>query len=176
MSIQAVGWVFEHSRSKGIARLVLLSLANHHNAGTGQCNPGQRRIAHEAGISPSTVSDAIHRLVRLGELEVIDLGLGTRSTEYHLPWLSSVLRDDVPRRPPVLGSRAQEEPVARGSRALPDGQRAASARSGPASARNRGSSARPGPRETRTGTEEPLAPDVAERKFAEARQALGRPR
>ena len=54
VSIQSVAWVLSHSESRGFARLVLISLANSilTTAGHGQCNPGQRTIAEEAGIFP----------------------------------------------------------------------------------------------------------------------------
>lgn len=84
MSIQAVAWVLDHSQSRGIARLVLISLANHHNGGTGQCNPGYRRIAREAGIARGTISNAIARLVELGEIEVEEPGTSHKSARYRL--------------------------------------------------------------------------------------------
>ncbi len=90
MSIQAVAWVLDHSASRGVARLVLISLANHHNGGSGQCNPGQRRIAAEAGIGVGTVPLAIGRLVDLGELEILDAGGSHRSARYRLPFAHEV--------------------------------------------------------------------------------------
>ena len=84
MSIQSVAWVLSHSESRGFARLVLISLANHHNGGTGQCNPGQRTIAEEAGISPGSVGPNIAKLVALGEVEIVDPGTSHRSAEYVL--------------------------------------------------------------------------------------------
>lgn len=87
MSIQAVAWVLDQSRSRGYARLVLIALANHHNAGTGRCDPGQRLIAKEAGISPGSVGAQIRALVALGELEVSDEGGSHRSAKYRLPFM-----------------------------------------------------------------------------------------
>lgn len=84
MSIQAVAWVLESSQSRGLARLVLISLANHHNAGTGQCNPGQRLISQEAGISPGSVPAQIRKLVGLGELVVEQPGTSHRSAQYRI--------------------------------------------------------------------------------------------
>lgn len=84
MSIQAVGWVLDHSQSRGHARLVLISLANHYNAGTGRCDPGQRLLAHEAGISTGSVPTAIRTLVALGEIRVKDPGTSHRAASYEL--------------------------------------------------------------------------------------------
>lgn len=84
MSIQAVAWVLEDSKARGHARLVLISLANHHNKGTAQCNPGHRTIAREAGISTGSVSAQIKKLVELGEIEVLDPGTSHRPAFYRL--------------------------------------------------------------------------------------------
>lgn len=50
MSIQAVGWVLDHSPTKKLERLVLISLANHANE-AGECWPSVERIAAEAGTT-----------------------------------------------------------------------------------------------------------------------------
>lgn len=89
MSIQAVAWVLDHSESKGYARLVLISLANHYNGKTGQCNPGQRAIAREAGISPGSVPPQIRALVELGELEVAEEGGPRKTARYSLPFMGA---------------------------------------------------------------------------------------
>ena len=90
MSIQAMAWVLDNSRSEGVARLVLIALANHYNVNTGQCDPGLRCIAREANCSTGGVQDAVRRLVDLGELIVAQPGKGKATTKYHLPWSSEV--------------------------------------------------------------------------------------
>lgn len=118
MSIQAVAWVLDHSKSRGVARLVLISLANHNNGGTGQCNPGQRRIAQEAGIGVGTVPLAIGRLVELGELEIIDPGGSHRSARYRLPFAHDVSEDG-----PKVRSSPEQVRAAQGERsARPRGE------------------------------------------------------
>lgn len=83
MSIQAVGWVLDHSASRGFDRLVLIALANH--AGDDRmCFPSQRTIASEAKVSKGSVSNAIEALVELGELEIVSIGDHRRSTRYRL--------------------------------------------------------------------------------------------
>lgn len=83
MSIQAVGWVLDHSASRGFDRLVLIALANH--AGDDRtCFPSQRTIADEAKVSKGSVSNAIEALVALGEIEIVTLGDHRRSTRYRL--------------------------------------------------------------------------------------------
>jgi hypothetical protein len=74
MSIQAVGWVLDHSPAHGTDRLVLISIANH--AGTSPVDgaweawPGVETIAREAGLDRvRTVQEAMARLVDAGYLE-----------------------------------------------------------------------------------------------------------
>lgn len=73
MSVQALSWVLEESKSKGTDRLVLIALANHlgyRNEEQG-CWPSVRLIAHEAGgIDEQTVRRSLKRLEALGELVV----------------------------------------------------------------------------------------------------------
>jgi Helix-turn-helix domain len=83
VSIQAVGWVLQHSRAKGVTRLVLISLANHANDQS-MCWPSQRTIAREAGIGKGTVSLAIDRLLEMGELTIVLKGGSHSSTRYRL--------------------------------------------------------------------------------------------
>jgi DNA-binding transcriptional MocR family regulator len=83
MSIQAVSWVLEESRSRGFARLVLLSLANYANDDD-ECWPSMRTIAKNAGISLGSVSKQIQELVDLGELEVVSKGSHRTSTRYRI--------------------------------------------------------------------------------------------
>jgi len=85
---------------EGYARLVLISLANHLNQGTGQCNPGQRQIALEAGISPGSVGPNIAKLVALGEVEIIDPGHQRVSAQYRLTFAQEL---SISRRPVTRG-------------------------------------------------------------------------
>lgn len=156
MSIQAVAWVLENSQSRGIARLVLISLANHHNGGTGQCNPGYRRIAAEAGCGKSAVTKAVQDLVTLGELEVMDVGDNRRSARYHLPF--SVHETDTP--------------CPAGGRSVRSGMDAAS---GPGADRSLNNRNEP---ELVDFAEvlETVDPDAARRVIEEARHKIGRGR
>lgn len=104
MSIQAVAWVLDHSRSRGFARLVLISLANHHSAVTDQCNPGQRLIAQEAGMATGSVPAQIRKLVELGEVEVVDAGGSHRSASYRLTFTQQMSEDPVDNEDSTLSS------------------------------------------------------------------------
>lgn len=89
MSIQAVGWVLDHSQSRGFSRLVLIALANHANSETNECWPSQRTIATEAGISPGAVPAQVRALVDLGEIEMVEPGGPRRSARYRLTFQRS---------------------------------------------------------------------------------------
>jgi hypothetical protein len=96
VSIGALAWVFDHSQAEGVDRLVLLALANHYHAETGECFPGQRQVAREANCSQATITRAVRRLVELGEVTAV-AGVGRATTRYHFPWLSTGPGSDSPR-------------------------------------------------------------------------------
>lgn len=76
MSIQAVGWVLDHSPTRGADRLVLISIANHAGQspsdGAWEAWPGIDLIQREAGLERRrTVQDALARLIEAGAIERI---------------------------------------------------------------------------------------------------------
>ncbi|MGC0400329.1 DNA-binding MarR family transcriptional regulator [Streptomyces sp. SAI-126] len=86
MSSEAREWVWEHSSSRGTARLVLLSIAD--RVADEQCVSwaSLSSLARRTRASVSTVREAIDRLVHAGELEQLDDLIGPqRSTVYRLP-------------------------------------------------------------------------------------------
>ncbi|KUN02105.1 DNA-binding protein [Streptomyces yokosukanensis] len=86
MSSDAREWVWEHSTSKGAARLVLLSIAD--RVADDQCVSwaSLSSLAKRTRASASTVREAVDRLVDAGELEQLDDLMGPqRSTVYRLP-------------------------------------------------------------------------------------------
>ncbi|NEB19723.1 helix-turn-helix domain-containing protein [Streptomyces coelicoflavus] len=86
MSSEARDWVWEHSSSRGAARLVLLSIAD--RVADEQCVSwaSLSSLAKRTNASVSTVREAIERLADAGELEQLDDLVGPqRSTVYRLP-------------------------------------------------------------------------------------------
>ncbi|MFH8350126.1 helix-turn-helix domain-containing protein [Streptomyces sp. NPDC018045] len=86
MSVDAREWVWEHSSSRGTARLVLLSIAD--RVADEQCIAwaSLTSLAERANASRSTVRDALDRLLDSNELEQLDDLTGPqRSTVYRLP-------------------------------------------------------------------------------------------
>lgn len=80
MSVQATTWVWEHSKSKGNARLVLLAIADAADAHGGNAWPSQDTLAHMARVSTRTVRRLVTDLEALGELEVLEHAGGTAHT------------------------------------------------------------------------------------------------
>ncbi|MEV7224115.1 helix-turn-helix domain-containing protein [Streptomyces sp. NPDC093681] len=86
MSSEARDWVWEHSSSRGAARLVLLSIAD--RVADEQCVSwaSLSSLAKRTNASVSTVREAIERLRLAGELKQLDDLVGPqRSTVYRLP-------------------------------------------------------------------------------------------
>lgn len=86
MSVDARDWVWEHSSSRGTARLVLLSIAD--RVTDDQCVSwaSLSSLAKRTRASVSTVREALDRLIDAGELEQLDDLTGPqRSTVYRLP-------------------------------------------------------------------------------------------
>ncbi|AZS87235.1 helix-turn-helix domain-containing protein [Streptomyces griseoviridis] len=86
MSGEAREWVWEHSTSRGAARLVLLSIAD--RVADDQCISwaSLSSLAKRTRASVSTVREAVERLLLAGELEQLDDLVGPqRSTVYRLP-------------------------------------------------------------------------------------------
>ncbi|MER6504421.1 helix-turn-helix domain-containing protein [Streptomyces sp. NPDC001455] len=94
MSSDAREWVWEHSSSRGAARLVLLSIAD--RVADEQCVSwaSLSSLAKRTRASVSTVREAIDRLVDAGELEQLDDLTGPqRSTVYRMPLAAQAVAD-----------------------------------------------------------------------------------
>ena len=59
-------WAWNQDCEKGTSKIVLLYLAQCHNAKTGLCNPSTRTIAQATNLNIKTVSPAIKNLEKLG--------------------------------------------------------------------------------------------------------------
>ena len=95
MSIKAVAWALKQDLP-AIPKMVLITLADHHNGETNQCNPSVRRICSMAGVTQRTVEHHIVQLKSLGYLTVTEVRRPDRSrtsNQYNL------LLDGVPNAP-----------------------------------------------------------------------------
>jgi DNA-binding MarR family transcriptional regulator len=112
MSSEAREWVWEHSSSRGTARLVLLSIAD--RVADAQCISwaSLSSLAKRTRASVSTVREAIDRLVDAGELEQLDDLTGPqRSTVYRLPLAAKAVAE---------AAREQDEPADQASADEPE--------------------------------------------------------
>lgn len=83
MSVQAMSWVFDHSPTTGMDRLVLLTLANHADAAGHNAWPSIDRIASEALVHRATAIRCLARLKQAGAVVVERHGGGRfRTTTY----------------------------------------------------------------------------------------------
>ncbi|MFK0160765.1 helix-turn-helix domain-containing protein [Streptomyces sp. NPDC090493] len=112
MSSEAREWVWEHSSSRGTARLVLLSIAD--RVADDQCVSwaSLSSLAKRTHASVSTVREAIDRLVDAGELEQLDDLTGPqRSTVYRLPLAAKAVAETA-EGDEDAGHASKEEPEA----------------------------------------------------------------
>jgi hypothetical protein len=88
MSIQALVWVIEYSRSRLADRCVLVSIANHCDREGKNAWPSVDTVSHEAKVSTRQAQVSIARLCRLGELRV-EKNRGPHGTNlYGLPLMT----------------------------------------------------------------------------------------
>jgi hypothetical protein len=85
LSDDAQAWVWQHSRTKGVARLVLLALAHACPDDTATARMGTAELMRRANAGKGAVVDAITAATEAGELEIIQPGAGKRAALYRLP-------------------------------------------------------------------------------------------
>lgn len=89
MSVQAIGWVLDHSQATLGSRLVLIAIANHAKSdGTGAW-PSLKLIAKESHLSEREVRYCLRELENLGELHTIQGGGFHRCNLYSLPLMGA---------------------------------------------------------------------------------------
>ncbi|NUQ95361.1 MAG: hypothetical protein HOY79_01925 [Streptomyces sp.] len=86
MSLDAQDWVWNHSQSKGTARLVLLAIADKAYGKGCSAYAGTTMLVQRSNASRSAVIAAVDKLIELGELRIVEGQLGPRGeTVYTLP-------------------------------------------------------------------------------------------
>lgn len=74
-------WVFEHSQTRGSARVLMLALADMAND-DGECYPGKANLARKVNVTPQQITRLIQECERLGELKVIPR-IGTQGSMHN---------------------------------------------------------------------------------------------
>ena len=109
MSHKATNWAFSMSGLKPATKLVLVALADRHNADTGQCDPSQDRLAEQCGMARSTLNVHLKALEEMGLIKRIQRSdRRTRRQEKTLYLLA--LPEEEPARAPraVSGNRTRK--------------------------------------------------------------------
>lgn len=109
MSVELMGRVFEHSQATGAARLVLLAMADEASS-QGELSAYRRSqswIAKKCRSSERSVRRCIDDLVALGELQVLTLGDGRKSSDY----LITLPRADEASSPKEVKNGSREDEV-----------------------------------------------------------------
>ncbi|MEU0102421.1 hypothetical protein [Streptomyces sp. NPDC006267] len=106
MTIDAMHWVWTHSRAKGNARLVLLAVADKAPGPDATAKMGTTEFRARLNASRSVVQNAIDKALESGELVIAEPEAGSRATTYQLPFAVGYVR-------PAPGARGPESgPVA----------------------------------------------------------------
>ncbi|MGW7726279.1 hypothetical protein ACWGJ6_23455 [Streptomyces canus] len=122
MSLDAQDWVWEHSASKGTARLVLLAIADKASGPECSAYAGTTLLVRRSNAARSSVVVAVDKLVDSGELAVIEGKLGPRGeTWYCLPKAVGHRRGGGPDSGPVRISDPSENETPTGPDSGPQG-------------------------------------------------------
>ena len=70
MSVYATMYVWETSKQKSTALLMLLALADYANQDTGQCWPGVKELAKKARMKERNAQLLLNRLAEAGEITI----------------------------------------------------------------------------------------------------------
>ena len=95
VSLDAQDWVWNHSQSKGTARLVLLAIADKAYGTNCTAYAGTTMLVQRANAARSSVVAAVDKLIESGELAVVEGQQGPRGeTMYSLPKAKRHRRSD----------------------------------------------------------------------------------
>ncbi|MFE5090630.1 hypothetical protein ACFRCI_09540 [Streptomyces sp. NPDC056638] len=150
MTIDAMHWVWNHSRAKGNVRMVLLAVADKAPGPDARARMGTTEFRARLNASKSVVVNAVDKAIELGELVIDEPAVGSRAATYQLPHAVGYVR-------PTLNARGPESgPVSDGYRSgieTPNSEQGSGIRTGSETAR--GPESGPGG----SGIETPRGPD-----------------
>lgn len=141
MSVQAMTWALDHSRSRGSTLLVLIAIASH----AGKCGEeswaGMKTIGKAARVSRNTVISAVAELEDLGEVFVYPgkgvPGRGGTTHRYELPLVAgwSAPYGLKPRKTPNTKTSSTDTSLAKDVQSLTKEARSEAERGSPDCAR-----------------------------------------
>lgn len=108
MTIDAQQWVWNHSRSKGNPRLVLLAVADKVTDAQCETRMGTTEFIARLNTSRSVVQSAVDKALKSGELVEIEPAVGSRAAKYRLPHAVGYVRPAPGVRGPESGPVSPE--------------------------------------------------------------------
>lgn len=109
MTIDAQHWVWNHSRTKGNPRMVLLAVADAVLDLQCETRMGTTEFIKRLNTSRSTVQAAVDKALKSGELVEIEPAVGSRAAKYRLPYAVGYVRPAPGSRGPESGPVAPEQ-------------------------------------------------------------------
>lgn len=108
MSVKVTTWVWEHSASRGPARLVLLAIADNAHDDGAQAWPSITTLVRKTGLAERTVQAAIKTLAKLGELDV-EHNAGPRCVNLYRVLMTTPAGDAPPQEMHPAGDAGVQE-------------------------------------------------------------------
>ena len=120
MSVKVTTWVWEHSASRGPARLVLLAIADNAHDDGAQAWPSITTLVRKTGLAERTVQVALNALQAIGELQV-DHNAGPRHCNLYRILMLTPAGDAPPHNMHPAGDAGVQEmhPTPAGDAPLP---------------------------------------------------------
>lgn len=109
MSIDAQAWVWNESRTKGNARLVMLAVADKAPGPECTARMGLTEFIKRVNAARSTTIEAIDKALGSGELVILEEARGSRAALYQLPKAIGYERPTAARRGPETGPVADSQ-------------------------------------------------------------------
>ncbi|MBT2379007.1 hypothetical protein J7E90_17035 [Streptomyces sp. ISL-111] len=150
MTIDAMHWVWTHSRAKGNARLVLLAVADKAPGPDATVRMGTTEFVGRLNAARSSVIKAVDAALASGELVITEPAIGSRAATYQLPQAVGYVRPAPNARGPESGPVSQSY---RSENETPNAEQGSGIRTGNETAR--GPESGPGGSENET----PMGPD-----------------
>lgn len=109
MSIDAMHWVWNHSRTKGNVRIVLLAVADKAPGPDCKARMGTTEFLSRLNASRSVVQKAVDKALESGELAVSEKAVGSRAAVYQLPHAVGYVRPAPGVRGPESGPVTEQQ-------------------------------------------------------------------
>lgn len=109
MTIDAMHWVWNHSRTKGNVRMVLLAVADKAPGPDCRVKMGTTEFRARLNASRSVVQNAVDKALESGELVVAEREVGSRAAMYQLPFAVGYVRPAPGARGPESGPVAEQQ-------------------------------------------------------------------